>query len=158
MIGTSISSINRSSESELDSVTSDASLRSERPNSLRSQFWRMHALMDSDELMNVDTESNATRLAYYQAIDRDRPTNNELLGFMTKYIPNSSTHYGGSLPLTSKSQNTHVLVRSSHCWKTVGPIIPAANPSFRKIDMILKANYGGSSSSPSSGTSDSVLS
>ena len=112
--------------------------------SLRSQFWTMHTSMEGDH--ETGTDSRAPSHAEYRAIDADRPTNKELLGFMNTYVPDSSCHYGGSMPLSAMNQNTHVLVRSSNCWKTQGGVIPAHNPSFRQIDKILRNRCTGSES------------
>ena len=103
--------------------------------SLRSQFWMLHASIGEGDSC---TKGNLIR---HEATVTTGPTNVELVGFANKYIPNSSCHYGGSLPLTAHSQENHVLIRSSNCWRSVGLVIPAQNPSFRQLHRALQSHY-----------------
>ena len=101
----------------------------------RSQFWMMYASIGEDD-------SCATGNFFrHELTDSVVPTNVELIGFANSYIPKSSCHYGGSLPLTAQSQENHVLIRSSNCWRTAGLIIPAQNPSFQKLHRVLQSHY-----------------
>jgi hypothetical protein len=100
-------------------------------NSLKAQFWTMHASLQKEE---------TSTFRKYDNLDTDRPLNTELIGHLNKHPTNSSSSYGGSLPLSAMDQNIHVLVRSSNCWKTTGRVLPASNPSFKKINQILKGS------------------
>jgi hypothetical protein len=119
------------------SVTTDhynnsaAPLENNALNSLKAQFWTMHASLQKEE---------TSTFSKYNNLDTDRPSNTELIGHLNTHLTNSSSSYGGSLPLSAMDQNTHVLVRSSNCWKTTGYVLPANNPSFKELDQILKGS------------------
>lgn len=115
--------------------------------SLRSQFWIMYASIENDTVINRD--SHERNLTSFDSSDSSRPSDVELVGFVNRYIPDSSCHYAGSLPLTAQSQENHVLIRSNNCWRTLGPIVPAKSPSFRQVDRLLKSHYAGSAQSTS---------
>lgn len=110
----------------------DISTNSNALNSLKTQFWTMHASLQKEE---------TSKFSNYSSLDGDRPLNTELIGHLNKFPVNSSSSYGGSLPLSAMEQNSHVLVRSSNCWKTTGYVLPSSNPSFRKMDQILKGSH-----------------
>lgn len=107
-------------------------------NSLKSQFWSLHASLEKDETKLDD--NNSLKISKYEDLDKNRPSNAELIGYLNKHLPNSSSSYGGSLPLSAQSQNSHVLLRSSNCWKNTGYVLPQSNPSFNKVDQILKGS------------------
>jgi hypothetical protein len=86
-------------------------------------------------------KEETSKFSNYSSLDRDSPLNTELIGHLNKHPVNSSSSYGGSLPLSAMEQNSHVLVRSSNCWKTTGYVLPRSNPSFRKMDQILRGSH-----------------
>lgn len=86
------------------------------------------------------TEAEATKRAYREA-DMDRPTNEELRGWMDSFLPNSSQHYLGILPLTAQSQTPSVHLQASNCWKTHRYAVPKEFPSYRKVNAHLEQKY-----------------
>lgn len=64
-------------------------------------------------------------------------TEREKMHQMDEYLPRSSSHYGGSLPLSPYLQNTSVMVRSSNIWRNHKYALPSRLESFKKVNQML---------------------
>ena len=64
-------------------------------------------------------------------------TEREKMHQMDEYLPLSSSHYGGSLPLSPYLQNTCVMVRSSNIWRNQKYALPSRLGSFKKVNQLL---------------------
>jgi hypothetical protein len=93
--------------------------------------------MGSAHVANSMKESqNALR-----EMDKSRPTNEELRGWVDSSLPNSSQHYLGVLPLTAHSQTPSVHLQASNCWKTHRYVIPKELKEYRQINKYLEDKY-----------------
>lgn len=119
------------------------SSQSESIKSLKTRFWESYTSLQKDEEAEKISSEIKSNNQHYALLDKgqDRPSDKELVEFTNTYLPNSSSSYGGSLPLASTGQNYNVLVRSSNCWRSTGYVVQATNPSFHAVDKILTNKY-----------------
>ena len=102
---------------------------SDRIASLSLDFRRLHALASSPSAPpRYPTMSRATTVCPSGLTDREK------MHFMDSYLPNSSAHYGGSLPTSPFLQSQCVMVRSHHVWRNQKYALPAHLTAFRQFE------------------------
>ena len=104
---------------------------------LSSEFRRLHTVLSSDHeaqqqftLSDVQAKRIITECPSGLS-DRDKMHN------MDVYLPRSSAHYGGSLPLSSYFQNDCVLLRSNPIWRNQKYALPSQLLAFNKVAHLL---------------------
>jgi hypothetical protein len=80
---------------------------------LARNFWGLHI---TDNSIFADRLDGVQSKKYFPSAGKDDGTVSkaELSGFLNGYISRSSSHYGGFLPLSAKSQEGGVMVQSSN--------------------------------------------
>lgn len=82
------------------------------------------------------TTSRSTQICDH---DISRPSASELVSYVDRYLPESSSSYGGALPLSQYHQLDVLIVRSSHQWRNNRFCLPKRKPCFEVIDSILQS-------------------
>ena len=103
---------------------------------LSSAFRRLHTVVSSDQeaqrctLSELQAKRSTTECpSGYD--DREKMYN------MDVYLPRSSSHYGGALPLSSYLQNECVLLRSHPIWRNQKYVLPSNLIVFNKVAQLL---------------------
>ena len=106
-----------------------------RITALSSAFRRLHTVL------SIDHEAQQFSLSELQAkrITTESPglTHRDKVQNMDVYLPCSSAHYGGALPLSSYYQNECVLLRSNPIWRNQKYAIPSHLFAFNKVAHLL---------------------
>lgn len=103
---------------------------------LSSAFRRLHTVVSSDHetqqcMLSELKGKRITTECPSGFDDRDKMHNMDI------YLPRSSAHYGGALPLSSYLQNECVLLRSHPIWRNQKYALPSNLVAFNKVALLL---------------------
>ena len=105
---------------------------SDRIVALSQDFHRLHAVASSP--IPTPAYLHPIVLERVTTVCPSGLTEREKVHFMDEYLPNSSAHYGGSLPTSPFLQSQCVMVRSHHVWRNQRYALPAHLSAFRQFE------------------------
>ena len=113
---------------------------------LNNKFWRLYSeIAPTNEakqriISSIERElfkKAASSVRDQSILIREQISSAELASHMD-WHNYPSGEYGGAFPLSQYSQENVVIVRASLAWQQKNYALPKSNPSFKKIDKILR--------------------